>query len=183
MDSFEDTSAPVQTATPVAATAADDFFSFDIEPPKPAEPADFDEFVLDEVAVAAPQSEEAPAATGFEPVGEEEISFGDEEPEPVQEVPQAATPAEDDFSSISFDEPVAPPAPPVPPPLPPVVEMAPPFQPITQPAPAALDEAQLRSLLSSVSREMIEKIVWEVVPDLAETIIKEEIRKLKAGIA
>jgi hypothetical protein len=30
---------------------------------------------------------------------------------------------------------------------------------------------------------LIEKIVWEVVPDLAETIIREEIRKLKAGIA
>jgi CheY-like chemotaxis protein len=32
-----------------------------------------------------------------------------------------------------------------------------------------------------LSREVIEKIVWEVVPDLAETLIKEEIRRLTAG--
>ena len=50
-------------------------------------------------------------------------------------------------------------------------------------APATIDEAQLKALLSNVSREIIEKIVWEIVPDLAERIIKEEIRKLKAGIA
>lgn len=50
------------------------------------------------------------------------------------------------------------------------------------PATVALDEGQLKALLASVSREVIEKIVWEVVPDLAETIIKEEIRKIKEGI-
>ncbi len=50
------------------------------------------------------------------------------------------------------------------------------------PATVALDEAQLKALLASVSREVIEKIVWEVVPDLAETIIKEEIRKIKEGL-
>lgn len=50
------------------------------------------------------------------------------------------------------------------------------------PATVALDEGQLRALLATVSREVIEKIVWEVVPDLAETIIKEEIRKIKEGI-
>ena len=44
------------------------------------------------------------------------------------------------------------------------------------------DEEQLKALLASVSREVIERIVWEVVPDLAETIIKEEIRKIKEGI-
>ncbi len=50
------------------------------------------------------------------------------------------------------------------------------------PATVALDEGQLKALLASVSREVIEKIVWEVVPDLAETIIKEEIRKIKEGL-
>lgn len=207
MDAFEETSAPAVAPIPIAATAADDFFALDVEPAKLAEPSAFDEFVLDEVAVATPQLEAVPTATGFEPVGEKEISFWDEEPEPTQEVKYAAVPAEDDFSSISFDEPVASPAAPVAPQLPPVLEMAPPAQPVPPPvqptappipepvplpepvimasavAPATLDEAQLRSLLSTVSREMIEKIVWEVVPDLAETIIKEEIRKLKAGIA
>ena len=29
-----------------------------------------------------------------------------------------------------------------------------------------------------LSREVIEQVVWEVVPTLAETLIKEEIRRL-----
>jgi len=32
-----------------------------------------------------------------------------------------------------------------------------------------------------LSREVVERVVWEVVPDLAETLIKEEIRRLTAG--
>ncbi|MDD2321568.1 MAG: response regulator [Geobacteraceae bacterium] len=43
-------------------------------------------------------------------------------------------------------------------------------------------EEQLAAAISRVSREIIEKIAWEVVPDLAETIIKEEIRKIKEGL-
>jgi hypothetical protein len=193
MNSFDTAPAPVSIATSVAATTADDFFSFDIEPPKPVELPATDAFMLEEVVVAVPQPEAVPTATGFEPVGEEEISFEDEEPAPVQAIPQVSTTAEDDFSSISFDEPFTSSAAAVPPPLPPLVEMAPPAPlppPIPEPvmpafnaAPAALDEAQLRAILSTASRELIERIVWEVVPDLAETIIKEEIRKLKAGIA
>jgi CheY-like chemotaxis protein len=49
-------------------------------------------------------------------------------------------------------------------------------------APVALSEAQLSDLVSRISRDIIEKIAWEVVPDLAETIIKEEIRKIKEGV-
>lgn len=44
-----------------------------------------------------------------------------------------------------------------------------------------LSHAQLVAALSSLSRDVIEKIVWEVVPDLAEVLIKEEIRKLKGS--
>ena len=32
-----------------------------------------------------------------------------------------------------------------------------------------------------LSREVIERVAWEVVPDLAETIIREEIRRLTQG--
>ncbi len=46
----------------------------------------------------------------------------------------------------------------------------------------AMNEEQLAAIVSKISREIIEKIAWEVVPDLAETLIKEEIRKLKEGI-
>ena len=40
-----------------------------------------------------------------------------------------------------------------------------------------LTEAQVEGVLA-LSREVIERVVWEVVPDLAETIIREEIRRL-----
>lgn len=45
-----------------------------------------------------------------------------------------------------------------------------------------LSEEQLSAVISRISREVIEKIAWDVVPDLAETIIREEIRKIKEGI-
>lgn len=206
MDAIEVT--PSSATTPVEAAPADDFF-FGSETPSPVEQPVEDEFILDEVA-APPSAEPFQGATGFEPVGESEISFSDIELEsapakPETPVPPATSFAEDDFSSISFDEPVAAPATVVQPPVPPVVEevsFAPPvtpaatvMPPVTESVaapvaaaavasgPATLDEAQLKTLLSSVSREVIERIVWEVVPDLAEAIIKEEIRKLKSGIA
>lgn len=53
-------------------------------------------------------------------------------------------------------------------------------QPSFAPAAADLDggEAALREALSSASREVIERIVWEVVPQLAETIIRENLDRL-----
>lgn len=54
--------------------------------------------------------------------------------------------------------------------------------PVGEPAPGALSEKQLAAVISQISREIIEKIAWDVVPDLAETIIREEIRKIKEGI-
>jgi hypothetical protein len=39
-------------------------------------------------------------------------------------------------------------------------------------------EAVLREALSKASLEVIEKVVWEVVPQLAETIIRENLEKL-----
>ncbi|MEB2313679.1 MAG: response regulator [Sorangiineae bacterium] len=40
-----------------------------------------------------------------------------------------------------------------------------------------LDSSQVAGVLA-LSREVVEKVVWEVVPILAETLIKEEIRRL-----
>jgi hypothetical protein len=42
-------------------------------------------------------------------------------------------------------------------------------------------EALLREALSKASREVIEKIAWEVVPQLAEVLIKEQLDKLIAA--
>ncbi len=52
-------------------------------------------------------------------------------------------------------------------------------QPVAAPAGLSFSDEQLAAVVARVSRELIEKIAWEVVPDLAEAIIKEEIRKLK----
>ncbi len=53
------------------------------------------------------------------------------------------------------------------------------------PAPAieaVLSDDQMAALVSRISRDIIEKIAWEVVPDLAERIINDEIRKIKEGL-
>lgn len=49
------------------------------------------------------------------------------------------------------------------------------------PTPITLTEDQLKAAISAASKEMIERIIWEVVPDLAEVLIKEAIRKIKEG--
>jgi hypothetical protein len=50
-------------------------------------------------------------------------------------------------------------------------------------APAAaasgeVNEAALRAALSSASREMIERVVWEVVPQMVEVIVREHVERL-----
>ncbi|HVI76361.1 MAG TPA: response regulator [Anaeromyxobacteraceae bacterium] len=45
-------------------------------------------------------------------------------------------------------------------------------------AAATADEVLLREALSRASRELIERIAWEVVPQLAETIIREQLDRL-----
>ena len=42
-----------------------------------------------------------------------------------------------------------------------------------------LTREQIEGVLG-LSREVIERVVWEVVPDLAEVIIRDEIRRLTA---
>ena len=44
--------------------------------------------------------------------------------------------------------------------------------------PATVTEEQLRTAIAAVSRDVIEKIVWELVPDMAETLIKEAIARI-----
>jgi hypothetical protein len=47
-----------------------------------------------------------------------------------------------------------------------------------QASPSDGGEAVLREALSSAAREVIERVVWEVVPQLAETIIRENLDRL-----
>lgn len=102
-----------------------------------------------------------------------EISFG-EEPAPAATAPDAfAQPAP------AFAEPAAPAAAGMI--VPDVAEPTAPRVAADLAAPAILTEEQLKAAVAAVSQEVIERIVWEVVPDLAETLIKEAIRRIKEG--
>ena len=108
------------------------------------------------------------------------FSFEPEELEPA--APFAAEPAEPAVEPVAA--PVAAPEP-VPSAAAFAAEPAEPRAGIAEakaPAAAALSEADLVAALSKISREVIERIVWEVVPDLAEALIREELKKLKAGV-
>ncbi len=52
--------------------------------------------------------------------------------------------------------------------------------PVVSTRPDSLTEEQLKAAISNASKEIIQRIVWEVVPDLAEALIREAIRKIKA---
>jgi hypothetical protein len=42
-------------------------------------------------------------------------------------------------------------------------------------------EESVTKIVRDVAREVVEKVAWEVIPDLAEMLIKAEIERLKAG--
>ena len=46
------------------------------------------------------------------------------------------------------------------------------------PADPRAQEQMLRAMMQEISRDIIEKVVWEVVPQLAETMIREELERL-----
>jgi CheY-like chemotaxis protein len=164
--SFEDESETIEetgpaldfgaVAEPAQHPSAEELFSFG------------DETLLSPVAATQPDAFDFPV--------EEPFSFEPEAADPsIPFVTKAAEPVE----PVAAFAPVAP--------LP--EQSAPIFQaqvadvaPPAAPATFALSEADLVAALSKVSRELIERIIWEVVPDLAEVLIKEEIRKLKAGV-
>jgi CheY-like chemotaxis protein len=142
--------------------------SFEEEPvvqPSAEELFSFEEVPLEEVAEPEPAKapEQAYDAFAFEP-----------EPAPAAAAPAAAAaaPAVEEAWEPPVMEPQGVPA------WAPAPEVVP-AQPHAAPA---ISEADLAAAISRISREVIEKIVWEVVPDLAEILIKEEIRKLRAGV-
>jgi hypothetical protein len=158
--------APVPVRPPAAAA----------QQPRPAAPA-----AARPASAAAPRPAPAPAARR-DPFG-----FGLGAPAPA--APAPAAPVENDWSDIDVGDAAAAgtPARRAPIELPPAVEEAPELAPMhafVPPASAtghqAADggEAALRDALSKASREVIERVVWEVVPELAETIIRENLDRL-----
>lgn len=158
-------------------------------------PVEENTFEFEEESIAEPPvnafSEMAPPAQEAD-FGD--ITFGEETAAPTPPAFSSAPAADFTIPEPAF----APPAPVFEPPGIPVAPFAPladptpPFSAPVEPvasvtvgaaaaAPVALTEDQLRAALTTASKEVIERIVWEVVPDLAEALIREAIRKIKAG--
>lgn len=165
---------------------------------------DVQDVAPDQFGVPVPESEfvfaSEPETGSFGSFGDEE-SFGvltAEEPA-VSETSFAAEPIAgfDETFTPAFEEPVMAASPPVSVEAPdlqfapgeeyapatvaavPVVEAAAPVSVISAPGTITLTEEQLAAAISRISKEIIERIAWEVVPDLAEALIREEIRRIK----
>jgi len=150
----------------------------------------------EEPAPAAPPAVEPPPveqSTGSQwiPVEEETFAFEEEvaveQPAPAVEVPEPTVEesafGDTDFGAAAASETVteveaAPVTEPAPAAVQPAVAAV---VPAATAAPLALTEEQLREALATASKDVIERIVWEIVPDLAEVLIMEAIRKIKEG--
>ena len=133
--------------------------------------------ILEEIDLLEPMADEAVDVLREDSFAAENFSFAEEMVE-----------AEEVGVADVWSEPV--PAPPVATPLPlPAVPVAPPVT--AAGAVATLSDAQLEQIVERVAEVVIsrlagtllEKIAWEVVPDLAETMIKEELRKIREAVA
>src|SRR6266542_1844833 len=134
---------------PTAPEREDDFGDIDVEPPTPTPPP----------AAAAPAPDLDDLSMGIEPPAAKtrapiELPDEPEAPEPELAPMHAFVPPADQVGHKPEAAPRAP--------------------------AAARDggEALLREALSKASRDVIERVVWEVVPQLAETIIRENLDRL-----
>lgn len=154
--------------------AAEEEFAFGVEEIEEPVVEGVSEFNLEEVPVGA---EEQFEILPEEPIQaeSEEFAFIEEEAE-IPSAPEGGIEPSPQFVPEGYEQTFEPEA------FSREVSVAPLSpEPIPSPplAPASMSEEQLRAALSQVSREVIEKIVWEVVPDLAEMLIKEEIKRLQ----
>ncbi|MDK9718051.1 MAG: response regulator [Trichlorobacter sp.] len=164
------------TPQPAAVTAVEETFV------SPFETNQVDTVAPVEAAVApVVQSQHDTIGSSWVPVEEQTFEFREEPAEEVSEPATAFSP--DAFEPIAAVEPVMEPV------MEPVAEL--PSQvfapveaaaelPVVAPVAGAvaLTDEQLKTALLSASKETIERIVWEVVPDLAEAMIKEAIKRI-----
>ena len=161
--------APRAAAAPFASDAAEIPLADEVE-------------ILEEIDLLEPMADASPDLLPADTFAPDDFSFAEEI---VQ--PEAIT-----APSI----PVAPVSPAVTPPPLPVVDVAPPaaIPPAAEgiaTSSAMLSDAQLDLIVERVAEvvvsrltgTLLEKIAWEVVPDLAETMIKEELRKIREAVA
>jgi CheY-like chemotaxis protein len=123
---------------------------------------------------AEPEEEQAPAAASpFAEPMPEDLPFATEttpepEPEPAWSAPVAAAEA-----AAEPDEPVVPPP-----------ALAPDAPPMSIARGGELSEEQVdriaRRVVELMSEQVVRNIAWEVIPDVAEMVVKERIRQLEA---
>jgi DNA-binding response OmpR family regulator len=127
------------------------------------EPVDEQTFSFDEPDTPAVIAKGEDYGFGIDAEPPELAVFADDEPEGFVEEAQEVEAVQ---ATVTAAAPEQVPAPPTP---------------LAPMAPAAFTEDQLRAALASVSRDVIERIVWEVVPDLAESMIADAIKKIREG--
>jgi CheY-like chemotaxis protein len=152
------------------------------EPPAEPEPV----FELEDLPPAEEESEKGEVEFVFDPFASEEPAAGPAEPEDAgaafelpEEIPQEASPAEEPpvAESAGKEEPAA------------AEEAAAPAVSVdaVEQKIAALSDDELYAIVERVAKErldrmaleILERIAWEVVPNMSESLIKEEIRKIK----
>jgi len=141
-------------------------------PPQPVEESVYE--VEPEVEMEEPIAAE---------VVEEALPFGEKALDEMREglgIGEQAVTEFSDFGSFSTEPEIEePPAPPPP-------RRSPALQRAAAPSsePPAISEEMLRAIaeetVARIAREVLERIAWEVIPQLAETMIREEIERLKA---
>jgi CheY-like chemotaxis protein len=166
-EAFTPAEPPVEAAAPADETKADQTESHTEEADSsPWKPVDEHSSAFEEQAAA-----DLPVETAAEAPHEEEAAFGEIS---FAETAEAAAVSEEPAEPAEAHEEA-------PRESPESTEAAEAEVSVSGAAPAALTEEQLRAAIAGVSKDVIERIVWEIVPDLAEALIKEAIRKIKEG--
>jgi hypothetical protein len=161
-----------------------------VAPPAPAPAARKDPFGLGAPPAPAPEADlETPVEEDWSDLGQPAAKAAPPPPPPALEVPEpepamgfdaeppAPAPASIDLPEEPLEEPELAPMHAFVPPAE-TVGHRPAAAPAAAPSPMDGGEALLRDALSKASRDVIERIVWEVVPQLAETIIRENLDRL-----
>ena len=135
---------------------------------------------VEEIPVLSPSDSCSISLGDFSPVHEPVALVEPASPERQEEQPAALFGFSSDYTDLPFAQEEE---------YQPAAEIFPAAEDEPLPPPASgaegvvtFSEEQLTAAISKISREILEKIAWEVVPDLAETLIKEEIRKIKESL-
>jgi CheY-like chemotaxis protein len=165
-------SEPSAAVAPFAADAAEVPLADDFE-------------ILEEIDLLEPAADSSPDISLADTFSPDDFSFDEEpvQPEVEEEAPSVLV------ASVPVPPPVTPPPLSVADVVPP--ETAIPSDTDVATSGAALSDAQMDLIVERVADVVItrltgtllEKIAWEVVPDLAETMIKEELRKIREAVA